>query len=223
MKTIILAVVVALSLSACQAPVLSGPYRVEREYSVYDTFPSSVRYTSGMDWANRFEPDFVPLSIRVCTIPEASGNRRWEVVVTLQNQGGNLNLNVSEAPIDIYVDFDPDRPWGVDSETGNPLTLGAAAPNLLRDMPDQRYMSAPRAGNLGGASFTEWYVDQGSGAVTRRRIPTQFLVMLDQFRGNNPAGGTIDESDEGNNGIQVVIDKEGFDATPNYRCWFGNR
>lgn len=112
---------------------------------------------------------------------------------------------------------------GVDSQTDERLILGEADPNSLRDMPDQRYMTVPRAGNLGGASFTEWYVDQGSGAVTRRRIPTKFFVILDQFRGNNPAGGMIDESKENNNGIQVIIDKEGFDAAPAGRCWFGNR
>ncbi|MCP4203390.1 MAG: hypothetical protein GY769_15840 [bacterium] len=49
-------------------------------------------------------------------------------------------------------------------------------------------------------------------------------VMLDQHRGNQPPGGIVDESNEGNNGVSVLIDKydeiNGSTGTYLIGCWY---
>ncbi|MDH3336723.1 MAG: hypothetical protein OER22_02175 [Gammaproteobacteria bacterium] len=224
MKTTIFAVVVALTLSACQGAGTSGPFRSEADRSISSVLPPNVAHKQ-FDWADFIEPDFVPIVLRVCRSPEGT-YMKWDILVTLQNQDGNLNLDANEAPIDIYVDFDPDRPYGVNNETGEPLTLEEFDSDLLRDMPDQQWMSTPRAGNFGGAAFSLWYPDGGPGS-RYRRIPTKFTITLDQFRGNNPTGGTIDESDETNNGVGVIIDRyDAINGATGRRligCWYGSR
>ena len=131
-------------------------------------------------------------------------------------------MDVSEAPVDVYVDFDPDRPSGYDPATGEPKKL-ADHPLLLRDMPEQQWMSVPGAGGFGGSSFSLWYPGGGPGSPYRR-IPTTFLFMLDQFRGNAPTGGLVDESDEFNNGVSVTIDRfdeiNGASGTFLIGCWY---
>jgi hypothetical protein len=90
-------------------------------------------------------------------------------------------------------------------------------------MPEQQYMSVPGAGSMGGAAFSLWYPDGGPGSHYRR-IPTRFEFTLDQQRGGRP--GVIDESNEGNNGASVTIDRydEKNGATNNYLigCWYMN-
>lgn len=166
----------------------------------------------------------VPINARVCRTHEGPVNKydlmRWDILVTIQNQGGNLNLDIEEAPIDVYVDFDPNSPYGYDGTTGEPRKLGDY-PELLRDRPEQQYMSVPRAGLFGGAVFTIWYSDEGSGSPYRR-IPTRFVIILDQYRGGAP--GLIAESNEGNNGVTVEIDRydERNSSTGKYLigCWY---
>ncbi len=136
-----------------------------------------------------------------------------------------MDLSATEAPVDVYVTFDPERPYGVD-EDGEPIDLEQYDPSLLQDMPAQQWMSVPQGGNFGGAAFSLWYVEGGPGS-RYRRVPTEFTVFLDQFRGNNPTGGTIDESNEMNNGVSVQIDRyddiNGRTGTYAIGCWYGNR
>jgi hypothetical protein len=156
-------------------------------------------------WADALQPDFVPITIRACRSP-AGYHVRWDVLVTVQNRGGNLAINTSQAPVDVLVNLDPDRPYTKDNATGATVTVGQAAPEVLMSYPEQQWMSVPKAGNFGGSSFSVFYADAGPGAWTRL-VPTKFSVTLDQYRRNNPPRGTITETDELNNGISVVIDR----------------
>jgi hypothetical protein len=199
-------------------------------YYVTDTFQRSAyeylnrfdRFQSRKPWQEYIKPDMVPFNVRICRINEGV-YVRWDIVVTLQNQGGNLELNVTEAPIDVYVTFDPDRPYGVDNATGKPKKLGDF-PELLMDRPDQQTMSVPRAGAFGGASFSLWYPDGGPGS-RYRRIPTRFDIFIDQYRGGNP--GVIKESNENNNGASVIIDRydeiSGHTGTFAIGCWYNSK
>lgn len=173
-------------------------------------------------WADVFQPDFVPINMRVCRSPEGY-HVRWEVLVTLQNRGGNQGINSSQAPIDVSVNLDPNRPYSKDNTTGATITLGQADPEKLLDYPEQQWMSVPRAGNFGGSAFTVFYADAGPGAWTRL-VPTRFTATLDQYRRNNPPKGTITEANEGNNGLSVQIDRydeiNGATATYLIWCWY---
>jgi len=183
------------------------------------------------DRATFQKPDFVPLQVRACRGPVGYGYpyMQWDVVVSLKNQGGNQGLDLSApadpygAPIDVYVDFYPDTPWGNDNATGEPIMLGDIRDGaLLRDMPEQQWMSTPPANSYGGASFREWYPDGGPGSWYVK-IPKRFFICLDQFRGNSPSGGTIDESNEFNNCINVEIDRDRYEAAGGRQaCFYSN-
>ena len=215
-----------LCTTSCQGPrdraserVLYGP--VEVRYAMAEK-PLDHPFHWITDWARYTKPDLVPVNMKVCRSPQGM-YMRWDVLVTLQNQDGNAGLDTSEAPVDIYVHFDGSRPYGVDNETGEPLTLEEYDEALLQDMPEQHWMFVPKAGDFGGVAFSLLYPEGGPGSVYRR-IPTSFTVHLDQYRGNNPTGGVIDESDEGNNGVGVIIDRydeiNGRTGTYLIGCWY---
>lgn len=211
-------VLLTLTLTGCQR---DRGYDREAFYPYVPALPSSgpVLHTKPT-WKNLIRPDLVPVNMRVCRTQE-SEYVRWDVLVTVQNQGGDRGLNVTDAPVDVYVDFDPERPYGYDASTGEPDSL-KDRPELLRDIPEpEKRMSVPRGGAFGGAAFSLWYVDGGPG-YPYRRVPTQFTVFLDQGRGGNP--GVVDESDEGNNGVVVLIDRydeiSGRTGTYAIGCWY---
>ena len=105
-------------------------YEVVGPYEVQQRLPTNVDVHRKFAWTDYVKPDLVPVTMKVCRSPEGM-YMRWDVLVTLQNQMGNLGLNVSEAPVDVYVDFDGDRPYGVDNATGEPITLEEYDEDLL--------------------------------------------------------------------------------------------
>jgi hypothetical protein len=222
MKKLLMVLPLVFFLISCQGPDDSRERSKVIEQLGPRILPSRPAIAKQFDWADFIKPDLVPVNMRVCRSPEGT-YMRWDVLVTLQNQGGNKDLSVSEAPVDVYVSFDGSRPYGVDNETGEPLTLEEVDQRLLQDMPDQQWMSVPRAGDFGGVAFTLWYPEGGPGS-RYRRIPISFTIMLDQYRGNNPPGGTVDESNEQNNIVTVVIDRydeiNGNTGTYSIGCWY---
>ena len=187
-----------------------GPPSLERE---------AASEAVDLTWYGNLKPDLVPVGLKVCRFPTGQ-YVQWEVLVTTRNQGGVEGLDVQEAPVDIYVDFDPNRPYGVDNATGEPIML-SESPNLLMDMPDQQYMAVPGGGEFGGVLYNLQYPDGGPGS-RYRRIPTSFTVFLDQMRGG--ARGWVEEIDEFNNGVGVLIDRydeiSGNTGTYLIHCWY---
>lgn len=196
-KIVALFALLITMLTGCQ---WNRPPYGDKAERIMQPFPYLARRE--LAWEDYIKPDLVVVSMRVCRTQEME-YVRWDVLAVVQNQGGNLGLDVEEAPVDVYVDFDPSRPYGYDPATGVPRTL-ADYPEYLRDRPVQKWMNVPRAGGFGGVSFSLWYPDGGPG-YPYRRVPTQFFLILDQFRGGAP--GLVDENNEGNNGVIVLIDR----------------
>jgi hypothetical protein len=193
-------------------------------------------------------PDFTPVSIRACRYRYdllGSSMDKWEVTVSLTNIGGvqGLRPDIEEAPIDIYISFDPNSLYGVNDQceqgrlADNPAQLNEHInPYESWVVPVELSMPVAAPLQVVETSFeldyenavkpkTQICPDQAadpSGQVMFRKVPKTISVFLNEHWQISIPGGAIQERDRTNNRADILIDNcmpFGTSGSAPVQCW----